>query len=196
MKAAFGAIVLAAALAASPAIADPVADPDPAPARSSTSMAGGRWHPLQAWAGIGYYNTGVSVNVPGFGSVSGSTGQFGFNGGASYAFPINPDLSWLGFGNIALAFGDVTSIPITVGGGVRGEHLGPIQLSGLAGFTLAPISGGNGTKAGLALGAQANFPTPQLMPGVGIQAAFMYHILTDSFSIWTINAGLSYILPY
>jgi hypothetical protein len=189
MKAAFGALLVAAALAAAPANAEPV--PDPAPARSSTAMAGGRWHPIQAWGGIGYYNTGQNVN-----NVSGSTGQFGLNAGASYAVPINPDLSWLGFGNVALAFGDVTSFPITVGGGVRGEHVGPVQLSGLAGFTLAPISGGVGTKVGLALGAQGNYPLAQLMPGVGVQAAFMYHILTDSASIWTINAGLSYILPY
>jgi hypothetical protein len=189
MKVVFGALLLAAVLAAAPTNAEPV--PDPAPARSSTAMAGGRFHPVQVWGGIGYYNTGVSV-----GGVSGSTGQFGLNAGASYAFPLNPDVSWLGFGNAALAFGDVTSFPITVGGGVRGEHVGPIQLSGLAGFTLAPISGGNGSKAGLALGAQANYPTPQLTPGVGVQAAFMYHILTDSYSIWTINAGLSYILPY
>jgi hypothetical protein len=187
MKAAFRALALAAAFAATPAMADPVADPDPAPARSSTSTAGGRWHPLQAWAGIGYYNT----SVPGY-----SAGQFGFNGGASYAFPINPDLSWMGWGNVALAFGDAVSFPITVGAGVRGEHLGPVQLSGLAGFTLAPVSKGIGTKAGLALGAMANYPMPQLMPGLGIEAQFLFHILTDSVDIWTINAGLSYILPY
>jgi hypothetical protein len=193
MKAAFGALLVAAALAAAPANAEPV--PDPAPARSSTAMAGGRWHPVQVWGGIGYYNTGVS-RCAGALCATGSTGQFGLNAGASYATPVNPDLSWLGFGNVALAFGDVTSFPITVGGGVRGEHIGPVQLSGLAGFTLAPISGGYGTKIGLALGAQANYPMAQLMPGVGIQAAFMYHILTDSFSIWTLNAGLSYILPY
>jgi hypothetical protein len=193
MKAAFGALLVAAALAAAPANADPV--PDPAPARSSTATSGGRWHPVQVWGGIGYYNTGVSACFAGV-CASGSTGQFGFNGGGSYAVPINPDVSWLGFGNVALAFGDVTSFPITVGAGVRGEHIGPVQLSGLAGFTLAPISGGNGTKIGLALGAQGNYPTPQLLPGLGIQAAFMYHILTDSYSIWTLNAGLSYILPY
>ena len=184
MKAAFGSLLLAAVLATTPAMADPVADP--APARSSTSMAGGRFHPVQAWGGIGYYNTGANgTNV----------GQFGFNVGASYATPVNPDVSWLGFGNVALAFGDATSFPITVGGGVRGEHIGPVQLTGLAGFTVAPISEGAGTKVGLALGAQANYPMPQLHPGLGLQAAFMYHILTDSFHIWTINAGLSYILP-
>jgi len=186
MKAAFGGLLLAAALAATPAMADPVADPDPAPARSSAATSGGRFRPAQAWGGIGYYNTGAGANV----------GQFGFNVGASYAVPYTPDVSWLGFANVALAFGDATSFPITAGAGVRGERIGPVQLTGLAGLTIAPISEGAGTKVGLALGAQANYPMPQLMPGVGIQAAFMYHILTDSFHIWTLNAGLSYILPY
>jgi hypothetical protein len=187
MKAAFGGLLVAAVLASTAAKADPVAEPDPAPARSSTSMSGGRFRPWQAWGGIGYYNTGANgVNVD----------QFGFNVGASYAFPYTPDVSWLGFGNIALAFGNATSFPITAGVGARFEHLGPVQLSPLAGFTIAPISEGAGTKVGFAVGAQANYPMPQLMPNLGIQAAFMYHILTDSFHIWTINAGLSYILPY
>src|SRR5437660_5394305 len=75
MKAAFGGLLLAAALAATPAMADPVADPDPAPARSSAATSGGRFRPAQAWGGIGYYNTGAGANV----------GQFGFNVGASYA---------------------------------------------------------------------------------------------------------------
>ena len=187
MKAAFGGLVLAAVLAARPAMADPVAEPDPAPARASTATAGGRFHPVQGWGGLGYYNTGANgVNV----------GQFGLNFGGSYAIPYTPDVSWLAWGNFALAFGDANSFPISVGAGIRGEHVGPVQLSGLAGFTIAPISEGAGTKVGLAIGAQANYPMPQLMPGLGIQAAFMYHILTDDFHIWTINGGLSYIFPY
>ncbi|HWE23512.1 MAG TPA: hypothetical protein VG496_06180 [Myxococcales bacterium] len=187
MKFAFGTFLLAAVLAATPAMADPVADPDPAPARSSTAMSGGRFHPYNLWGGIGYYNT----SAPSYG-----TGQFGISAGSSYAVPINPDLSWLVFGNIAVAFGDVTSFPVTVGGGVRGEHVGPVQLAGLAGFTVAPISQGTGTKIGLALGAQAFLPLPQVMPNLGVQTQFLFHILTDSVDIWTINAGFYYILPY
>jgi hypothetical protein len=49
---------------------------------------------------------------------------------------------------------------------------------------------------GLALGAQCNYPIPQVMPHLGIQAAFMVHILSDSFTLWTINGGISYTLPY
>ena len=193
MRGVFGSLLLAAVVAAAEAKADP--GPDPAPARGSASAVSSRYHPLQIWGGIGYYNTSVSVcvfNVCG----SSGVGQFGFNGGGSYAVPINRDISWLGFGNIALAFGSASSFPITAGGGIRGEHLGPLQLSGLAGLTIAPISGGAGTKVGLALGAQGNYPIPQVMPNLGIQAAFMYHILSDSFSIFTFNAGVSYTLPY
>jgi hypothetical protein len=181
MKAAFGGLLLAAVVAAAPAKADP--GPDPAPARSSASTVRGRYHPAQAWGGIGFYDTS-------------GNGQFGFNGGGSYAFPVNPDLSALAFGNIALAFGSFSSFPITVGGGIRGEHLGPVQLSGLAGFSIVPISSGGGTKVGLALGTQANYPVPQVTPGLGIQGAFMIHILSDSITLWTINAGVAYTLPY
>ncbi len=193
MKAVFGGLLLAAVLAAAEAKADPL--PDPAPARSSASTATSRFHPAQLWGGIGFYSTSVSVCVFGI-CGSSSTGQFGFNGGGSYAFPLNPDLSALAFGNVALAFGSVTSFPITVGGGIRGEHIGPVQLSGLAGLSIVPISDGAGTKVGLALGAQGNYPIPHVMPNLGIQSAFMFHILSDSFTVWTFNAGVSYKLPY
>jgi hypothetical protein len=193
MKAVFGGLLLAAAVAAADAKAEP--EPEPQRARSSSTAISSRYHPVQVWGGIGYYNTGLSQCFGAF-CATDSRGQFGFNGGGSYAVPINPDVSWLGFGNIALAFGDVTSFPITVGGGIRGEHLGPVQLSGLAGLSLVPISGGAGTKVGLALGPQVNLPIPQVMPRLGVQAAFMYHVLTDSFHLWTLNAGVSYVLPY
>ena len=178
MKAAFAGLLLAAAVAAGAQ-----AEPDPAPARSASSPIRGRYRPIQTWAGLGFYDTE-------------GNGQFGINGGGSYAVPVNPDLSALAFGNIALAFGSFSSFPITVGGGIRGEHVGPVQLSGLAGLSIVPISGGVGTKVGLALGTQANYPVPQVMPGVGVQGAFMIHILSDSITLWTINAGLSYTLPY
>ena len=193
MKAVFAGLLLAAAVAAADAKAEP--EPEPQRARTSSTAISSRYHPVQVWGGIGYYNTGLSQCIGAF-CASASTGQFGFNGGGSYAVPINPDVSWLGFGNLALAFGDVTTVPITVGGGVRGEHIGPVQLSGLAGLSIVPISGGNGTKVGLALGAQGNYPIPQVMPRLGIQAAFMYHILTDSFHVFTFNAGVAYTLPY
>lgn len=193
MKAAFGGLLLAAAVAAAPAKADP--GPDPAPARSSAATGASRFHPAQVWGGIGYYNTSVSVTVVGV-STSNSTGQFGLNGGGSYAFPLNPDVSALAFGNLALAFGSFNSFPITLGGGVRGEHIGPMQLSGLAGLSIVPISGGGGTKVGLGLGAQGNYPIPQVARGLGIQGAFMIHILSDSVTIWTLNAGVAYTLPY
>jgi len=193
MKAVFGGLLLAAVLAAAEAKADPL--PDPAPARSSASTATSRFHPAQLWGGIGFYNTSVSVCFFGV-CGSSSSGQFGFNGGGSYAFPINPDLSWRAFGNIALAFGSFTSFPIIGGVGIRGEHIGPVQLSGLAGLSIVPISGGGGTKVGLALGAQGNYPIPHVMPNLGVQGAFMFHILNDSVTVWTINAGVSYKLPY
>ena len=122
--------------------------------------------------------------------------QSALAGGGSYAFAVNPDISALAFGNIALAFGSFSSFPITFGGGIRGEHVGPVQLSGLAGLSIVPISGGAGTKVGLALGTQGNYPIPQVMPGLGVQGAFMIHILSDSITLWTINAGVAYTLPY
>jgi hypothetical protein len=181
MRAVFGGLLLAVVVATAEAKADP--GPDPAPARSSASTVRGRYHPMQAWGGIGFYDLE-------------GTAEFGFNGGGSYAVPINPDLSALAFGNIALAFGSFSSFPITLGGGIRGEHVGPVQLSGLAGLSIVPISGGAGTKVGLALGAQGNYPIPQVMPNLGVQGAFMIHVLSDSITLWTINAGLSYTLPY
>jgi hypothetical protein len=191
MRAAFGGLLLAAALAAAPAKADPAPAP---PARGTTaSTRGGRFNPVQVWGGLGYYRTSVGqpFNLP-----SVSAGQFGINGGGSYAVPINPEISALAFGNIALAFGDFSSFPITLGGGIRGERVGPVQLSGLAGLSIVPISSGGGTKVGLGLGAQGNYPIPQVLARLGVQAAFMLHILSDSVTLWTINAGLSYTLPY
>jgi len=192
MKVAFGGLLLAAAVVAAEAKADP--GPDPAPARTSASAGSSRFHPVQVWGGIGYYNTSFSQTIAGV-SVGGGTGQFGFNGGGSYAFPINPDLSALAFGNLALAFGDLTTFPITLGGGIRGEHLGPVQLSGLAGLSIVPISSGVGTKVGLAIGAQGNYPIPQVMPRLGVQSAIMFHILNDSYHVFTWNIGVSYTLP-
>ena len=124
---------------------------------------------------------------------------FGFNGGGSYAVPINPDFSALGFGNLGLAFGDVFTLPITAGGGIRFDHLGPVQLSALLGFTVAPIGNSVGTKPGLGFGVMGNYPLrgqlPSL-PNLGLQAQFMYHVLADSLHIWTLNFGVTYDLPY
>ena len=190
MRAAFGGLLLAAVIAAAPAKADPA----PAPARgTTTSSRMGRFNPIQVWGGLGYYHTSIGqpFNLPSVGA-----GQFGINGGGSYAFPINPDVSGLAFGNVALAFGDFSSFPITLGGGIRGEHIGPVQLSGLAGLSIVPLSSGGGTKVGLGLGAQGNYPIPEVLHRLGVQAAFMIHILSDSVTLWTINAGLAYTLPY
>jgi len=181
MKAAFGGLLLAAALAAAPAKADP--GPDPAPARSSASAGSSRFHPAQIWGGMGFYDLE-------------GNGEFGLNGGGSYAFPVNPDLSALAFANIALAFGSFNSYPITLGGGIRGDHLGPVQLSGLAGLSIVPISNNVGTKVGLGIGTQVNYPIPQVSRGLGIQGAFMVHLLSDSITLWTLNAGVAYTLPY
>ena len=183
MKAAFGSLVLAAALAAAPAKA--------APARTSaTTSSTAKLSPVQLWGGMGYYNIGAS---------GGSGSDFGFNGGGSYAVPINPDFSALGFGNVGLAFGDAFALPLTAGGGVRLDHAGPVQVSGLLGFTLAPIGNSVGTKIGLGFGVMGNYPLrgqlPSL-PNLGLQAQFMYHVLTDGFHIWTINFGVTYVLPY
>src|SRR2546426_10298117 len=104
MKAAFRGLLLAAVVAAAQAKADP--GPDPAPARSSASTARGRYHPIQAWGGIGFYD--LEGNA-----------EFGFNGGGSHAGPINPGLSAPAFGNIPLPFGNFRRLPITFRGGSR-----------------------------------------------------------------------------
>jgi hypothetical protein len=184
MKAALAGILLvsSAALAAPPPSTAPIEAPP-------------KFHPLDAWGGIGYYNVGFSSTVFGV-PVSGSGSDFGFNGGASYAYPLNNDFSALGFGNVALAFGDVFTFPITVGGGARIEHAGPVQVSGLLGFTLAPIGENVGTKVGLSFGVMAGVPLPvPSVPGLGAYAQFMYHWLTDSVHIWTINAGFTIPIP-
>ena len=171
MRAAFGGLVLATALAAAPAMA--------APRTSAATRSTARLSPVQLWGGMGYYNVG--------------------GGGSSYAVPINVDFSALGFGNLGLAFGDVFTLPITAGGGIRFDHLGPVQLSALLGFTVAPIGNSVGTKPGLGFGVMGNYPLrgqlPSL-PNLGLQAQFMYHVLADSLHIWTLNFGVTYDLPY
>src|ERR1700682_983603 len=91
------------------------------------------------WGGIGVYNVGVTVNVPPFGSVSGSSTYFGFHaGGAANLLQLTNDLPLVAWGDLAMTLAGDLFFPMAVGAGVRYDKAGPVQLIGGAGFALLP----------------------------------------------------------
>lgn len=200
MIAKLNAMILAGALAAAPAFAAPApaaATPAPAPAASpaatTTSSTGAVNTGRIAWGGIGLYDIGISVNVPGFGNVSSSSSYFGINvGGAMNIAQLAPDFPLAVWANAAIAFANGGEFfPLTAGAAVRYDKL-PVQLFGGLGFTIMPSTGGNGnsvTPVGLDIQLMGLYPLPMVHPNLSADLQIAYHILNDSFSLWTFTIG-------
>jgi hypothetical protein len=143
------------------------------------------------WAGVGIYHVSRSVDVPGFGSVSGSSTYLGVNAGAALdIFNVAPDLPLSVFGNAALAFGSDLFVPLTAGAAVHYDRL-PISLLGGLGLTVMPNSAGAGTPIGLGIIGMASYPLPQVRPGLAAMAQLQYHFLSDGFSLFVFDVGIS-----
>ncbi len=163
------ALVVCAALFASPALA---AAPAPAAAPAAVSDA------RVAWGGIGYYNFSQSYNAFGV-SGSVSTGAFGINaGGAFNVVQLGTAVPLAIWGNAAL----------TAGAAIRYDKL-PVHLLGGLGLTIMPVSGGGATGVGLAIQAIGLYPLPQVNPNFSVQAQIGVHILSNSYTLFTLTTG-------
>ena len=165
-------------------------------APTDEATAGTKRTPYIAWGGIGFYNVGVSVDVPGFGSVSGSSTYFGLHaGGAANLLNLTPDLPLVGWGDVALTLGSDLFFPIAVGAGVRYDKAGPVQLLGGLGFVLMPhTGGGSSTPVGLRIMGTVLYPIPQLNPNLSAQAQISYDFLSDGFHMFAFTVGAGYAL--
>jgi len=177
------------------AAAKAASDTAKAVAPTEDAMAGTKRSPYFGWGGIGLYNVGVSVDVAGFGTVSGSSTYFGFNaGGAVNLLNFTPDLPLVGWGEIALTLGSDLFFPLSVGAGVRYDKAGPMQLLGGLGFTIMPHTGEGDTPLGLRILAMVLYPLPEVNKNLSAQGALSYAFLTDGFHLFTFTVGIGYAL--
>ncbi len=165
--------------------------------RSATdeSTLGTKRTPYMAWGGLGLYDVGVSVDIPGFGSVSDSKAYFGIHGGgAANLLQLTNDLPLVGWGDVAFAFGSDVFVPLAVGAGVRYDKAGPVQLLGGLGFAFLPHSGAGSNPVGLRILAMALYPFPQIHHNFSFQGQFSYDFLTDGFHMFTFTVGAGWAL--
>jgi len=159
---------------------------------SDESTLGTKRTPYIAWGGIGLYDIGQSVDIPGLGSVSNSTVYFGFHaGGSANLIQLTNDLPLVGWGDIAMTVGSDLSWPIAFGPGVRYDKAGPFQLLGGLGFAFLPHTGAGTTPVGLRILAMALYPLPQVHRNLSAQTQFSYDFLNNGFHLftWTVGAG-------
>ena len=109
-----------------------------APATTTTPQGGVNTGRV-AWGQIGLYDIGFSVTVPGFGTVSSSSGYFGLNAGAAVnVMQLAPDLPLAAWAQAAIILASGGSyFPLNAGAAVRYDKL-PVQILGGLGFTLMP----------------------------------------------------------
>jgi len=160
---------------------------------SGSSTSGTLNAPRIAWGNIGYYNVGVGVDVPFFGTVTGTTGAFGINvGTAVNVMQLSPDVPLAVWGNAAIAFpSGGTVFPLTAGAAVRYDKL-PVGLLGGLGITLEPNSfngAASSAPIGLAIQGMGFLPLPQVMQNLSADLGIGYHFLTSGFSLFTFTAG-------
>ena len=157
---------------------------------SSSASAGGA---RIAWGDIGFYNVGVGVNTPFFGNQTVTNGAFGLGvGTAVNVSQLSPEVPVAIWGNAALAFpSGGTVFPLTAGAAIRYDQL-PVGLLAGLGLTLMPHSySGTASSApvGLAIQGRGFLPLPQVTPNFAATAGIAYHILTSSFSLFTLTFG-------
>jgi hypothetical protein len=150
--------------------------------------------PYIAWGGLGLYNVGVSVNLPG-GTFSDSTTYFGIHaGGAANLLQLTNDLPLVGWGDVAVSFGSDSFFPIAAGAGVRYDKAGPVQLLGGLGFAFLPHTGGGTTPVGLRIMGTVLYPLPQLHHNLSAQGQMSYDFLNNGFHLFTFTVGAGYAL--
>jgi hypothetical protein len=159
-------------------------------APTDDTTAGTKRTPYIGWGGLGLYNVGVSVDIPGFGTVSGSSTYFGFHaGGAANLYNLTPDLPLVGWGDVALTVGSDLFFPLAVGAGVRYDKAGPVQLLGGVGFAFLPHTGGGTNPLGVRFMGMVLYPLPQVHKNLSAQAQLSYDWLSDGFHLFTFTIG-------
>jgi Cys-rich repeat protein len=162
---------------------------------SDESTPGTKRTPYFVWGGLGVYDVGRSVNIPGFGSVSDSSAYFGIHGGgAANLLQLTNDLPLVGWADLALTLGSSVFVPIAAGAGVRYDKAGPVQLLGGLGFALMPGGGTGMTPVGLRILAMALYPLPQVHHNLSAQGQFSYDFLSDGFHMFTFTVGAGWAL--
>lgn len=165
-------------------------------APTDDSMAGTKRTPYIGWGGLGLFSVGQSVDVPGIGTVSGSSTYFGFHaGGAANLLNLTPDLPLVGWADVGLTLGSDLTFPLAAGAGVRYDKAGPVQLLGGLGFALLPHTGGGpSAPLGLRILAMVFYPLPQVQKNLSAQARFSYDFLTDGYRLLAFTVGIGYAL--
>jgi hypothetical protein len=148
-----------------------------------------------AWGGLGVYDVGVSVDIPGFGSVSNSSAYFGIHaGGAANLLQLTNDLPLVAWGDIAMTFGSDFFFPLAAGAGVRYDKAGPLQLLGGLGFAVLPHTGAGSNAVGLRIMGMALYPLPQVHPNLSAQGQISYDFLNNGFHMFTFTVGAGWAL--
>jgi opacity protein-like surface antigen len=146
--------------------------------------------PATVWGGLGVYRTAIS-------SLTASSTDFGLNGGAGYAIRYTDVLSIMPFANVGVAFASGTRpVPITVGAGARFDSLGPIKVLLGGGLSVMPqvaCSSTCNTFVGVGFVGQVFYPVPSLQ-ALGLEGQVAFHILSNSTTEFTVNAGVAYDL--
>jgi Cys-rich repeat protein len=159
------------------------------------STLGTKGSPYMAWGGLGIYDVGRSVDIPGFGSVSDSKAYFGLHaGGAANVLQLTNDLPLVAWADLALTLGSEVFVPMAAGAGVRYDKAGPLQLLGGIGLALMPGGGTGVTPVGLRILAMALYPFPQVHKNFSWQGQFSYDFLSDGFHMFEFTVGAGWAL--
>ncbi len=184
-------LALAAGLVAAPARAQ--APATPTTTIDSSGRGPGYVGDTYVWGQIGFYTLGISVSSGGF-SASASTTNFGLGvGGAKNLLPLAQGLNLAAYVdlNVDLATGS-TAFPVSIGALARYDGL-PVHLAGGLGFTAVFGSFGDAsTPLGVDIMLQGAYPLASVMKNLSAQAQFHYHILSNSFSLWSFTIGAGY----
>ncbi len=142
------------------------------------------------WAGLGVYDVRLSTIGGTF-----TDAYVGLNAGAAMTVaPLTPEVSLLGFGNVAMAFASGGQFfPLTAGVAARFEQL-PVQVLGGIGGTVMLNTTSNDTGLGVAFLVMGLYPLTMIDPRLSAQAQIQYHLLTNNLSLFTINVGAGFSL--
>jgi hypothetical protein len=164
------------------AVAAPAFAQAPAHVSSSSSNL-----TADGWGNLGVTIFHVSSD---FGGVSST--QFGVHAGGDVGVRLTDSLSGVGIADLAVNFGgDLgTVVPIFLGGGIKIDKSLPVDIT--AGLGLVLVTGITGTTpVGLGILGQAYYPLPS-MPQVGVGGQVQIHILSDSLTDFSFNAGVKF----
>ena len=142
------------------------------------------------WAGLGFYDVRFSTQFGTF-----TDAEFGLNAGAAAAITqLSPEVSLMGFGNVAISFASGGQFfPLTAGVAARFDKL-PVQVLAGVGATLMINTTSADTGVGVGFMLMGIYPLVQVDPRLSAIAQLQYHLLSNSLSLFngTLGAGYSF----